>query len=150
MEIGTAKDLHLTVSVDNQSEVESSSTQGEVFFSLGEFDFPFPHWNDFVATILGWWLEELRRFRLKEIDRATLLFMDGPFEVEVCRQPSGDVSLDFRERRKNGSQSTNRTTVSFDTLQGLVLDAAEQVTSSGAPARSDLDTLRNYLRAPWL
>jgi hypothetical protein len=56
-----------------------------IAIQVGEVWFPEKSWDDFAVVILGWWLEELRTLERTDNGRASLLFMDGPFEVRIFR-----------------------------------------------------------------
>lgn len=77
---------------------------GEIFFYIQEDDFYFPekHWNDFIVTLLNWWLSSLIRLKnLKGEFSETLDFMDGSFSIKVTKKNEETLKLVFLHGNKN-------------------------------------------------
>jgi hypothetical protein len=55
-----------------------------IHIRVADTRFPHVQWDDFAVVILGQWLREAQYLLTKRAARAELLFMDGPFEVEIC------------------------------------------------------------------
>ena len=60
---------------------------------------PDEEWNDFVITVLGWWLDEA--INAIESTNLCLRFMDGPFRVLLDKQNTEDLyQLSVVDQRK--------------------------------------------------
>jgi hypothetical protein len=66
---------------------------------IGEFVFPGPGWSDFVAIVLGWWLEALRTL-IRGEPSAELRFMDGPYLMYLTREGLTGCTLQCCEDRE--------------------------------------------------
>jgi hypothetical protein len=66
---------------------------------IGEFVFPGPGWSDFVAIILGWWLEALHTL-LRGEQSVELRFMDGRYVMWLTREGQNHYILKCREERE--------------------------------------------------
>ena len=79
----------MKLSIETKPEtftLSSGDFLGVIFLRLGETAFPHAEWDDFVPTILNWWLAEVTKLLRREKDTGTFSFMDGPywFEVDVA------------------------------------------------------------------
>ncbi len=64
-----------------KSELDTISS--EIYFRFTDDYFPEKGWNDFVVTILIWWIEAFIKLFLNEEDTVEFDFMDGPFTIEA-------------------------------------------------------------------
>ncbi|MFF3316085.1 hypothetical protein ACFYV5_11290 [Streptomyces sp. NPDC003035] len=60
---------------------------GEIWFTLGETDFPVAHWTDSPLSVLGSLGEAIRSSSAGETGEA--YFFDGPYNVRLIPAPAG-------------------------------------------------------------
>ena len=82
--------------VNTDSFYESSSIIGKIYFQIGDFFFPEEGWDDFAVVILSWWLHAFKNSETV----FSMLFMDGPFEVNVVRSEGKTLELTFIHKEK--------------------------------------------------
>jgi len=68
---------------------------GEIYFQFEEFSFPERQWNDFIDVILNWWIIEIIDFIQNHKTNCSLMFMDGPFHIEITRSKNNKNTLDL-------------------------------------------------------
>jgi hypothetical protein len=61
------------------------SITGNLEARIGPFVFPGPGWSDFVAIVLGWWLEALHTLESGQ-QSVELRFMDGPYLMRIGKE----------------------------------------------------------------
>jgi hypothetical protein len=66
---------------------------------IGEFVFPGAGWSDFVAIVLGWWLEALQTL-IRGEQSVELRFMDGPYVMYAIREGLTHCTLQCCEDRE--------------------------------------------------
>ena len=66
---------------------------GDIWITLGRESFPSPRWNDFVVVILCAWANSVLRIVRGESARERVLFMEGPYRVEIETYERGMVHL---------------------------------------------------------
>jgi hypothetical protein len=54
-----------------------------VCLRVGDLAFPDARWTDFAVVVLGWWVRVLLALIRGAKDRQEVMFMEGPFSVEV-------------------------------------------------------------------
>jgi hypothetical protein len=111
---------------------------GRVHWTIGERAFPAADWTDFVPVVVGWWLDEARGVRPR---RASFLFMDGPYSVEVMPTRGEVVRLDCVDH----DQVVATDEVSWPDLRRAIRVAA--ATFCGAPADLAWNELAARVRA---
>ncbi len=75
------------VVIDTRS-VRCSATgtvTGAVFVNLGEKSFPEEDWSDLVLAVVRGWIEAVLRLLENQSDTSELMFLDGPFWLQVTR-----------------------------------------------------------------
>lgn len=83
---------------------KTNNIVGKVYFSFKNDCFPERGWNDFVPVVLHWWLPSAGEIYSNNSDYEKLVFMDGPFYVEV-NSVNGEMCgiKFFHERNEVGS-----------------------------------------------
>lgn len=73
----------------------SNNVCGQIYFDLNLDSFPEIEWNDFVVIICNWWIDSLLNLESSNQTSVELMFMDGPFRVEVQRDGDFKLRLKF-------------------------------------------------------
>ena len=111
---------------------------------LGEF-FPGAGWHDFPVVIVSWWIDELTSLDAAGRNKCRLLFMDGPYYLELERddeEPDLAVLRCFEDRNEVGS--VTQEFVSISSVLAEVKDLARRLVLAGRDrgfASRDLDAL---------
>jgi hypothetical protein len=134
-----------------QGKGVSRSITGVVYFELSpDRQFPCAGWSDFVVVVANWW-----RAALEQINRgapADLLFMDGPYQINVVPDGKG-LLLRCVERRLQGPHLLHEAVVQTDDFKRELLTFAHNVSVACRDAgieSMDLDELRKHRSALWL
>ena len=85
--------LGLVVQSEGLRRSSSGLITGPIYFILDGHSFPEVGWDDFVVTILGWWLDAITRIVRGLSKRERLRFMDGPPIVEFAVGSDGDIAV---------------------------------------------------------
>lgn len=96
---------------------------------FGTVEVPARGWNDFVLVVLTVWLDALTRLLATPSAHARVLFMEGPYSVELTRLETGAFHLLALERRA----------MQLGTIQ---VDGTSLVDESVAAAESILEASR--------
>ena len=89
--------MQIKLDFDNMLLQEYEARNSPPFFLISfqhidEF-YPSENWTDFGGVILSWWICALVQL-LRRGHREQFLFMDGPYEIEVCyRRKTGMMEL---------------------------------------------------------
>jgi hypothetical protein len=86
-----------------QGQNASRSITGVLYFDLDGFEFPMPSWSDFVVVISLWWLESIAKLEHGIEDEVNLMFMDGPYWINVTREAEDLVRVRCMEDRSDAS-----------------------------------------------
>jgi hypothetical protein len=120
----------ILIQVDETSLEQSKSGMitGKLCLECSGNHFPEENWNDFVLTVLSWWLSALRGLLKNEEQSTKLRFMDGPFFAKVGKIDNKNIGIEFinsqRGERKVGVATG--TIVAFDTsLRDAVMRVLE-------------------------
>ncbi|MGI9278998.1 MAG: hypothetical protein ACR2PX_05125 [Endozoicomonas sp.] len=73
----------------------SGEITGIIFFKLGSFQFPEQDWDDFIVTIMSWWLRALIDLKTGVSKKEELLFMEGAFSVTLEKRNASMCCLRF-------------------------------------------------------
>ena len=71
--------ISITVNEDSLALTQFSSVTGIISINIGNEYFPEEIWNDFIITILYWWLSEARKLSEQEENTIDCCFMDGSY-----------------------------------------------------------------------
>jgi hypothetical protein len=124
----------------------SGSITGTIHVELDGFAFPEKGWSDFVVVILGWWLKSLDRIGRGD-EAAELLFMDGPFAIQLSTVGGASCSLELWEKSSSETLFASGTVPILDLIGEIERVAAEVMKEcSGRGWQSaDLDSLQDLL-----
>ncbi|KEQ16543.1 hypothetical protein [Endozoicomonas numazuensis] len=106
----------------------SDLTTGIILFDLSGYQFPSKNWDDFVVTIMGWWLRAIIDLKTGASRKEELYFMDGPYLVTVEKRNTSMCSLFFMERDIAVLKTVDL--YPLDDLADSLLSAAQQVYST--------------------
>jgi hypothetical protein len=73
----------IRVDAETFERTDSGLTYGEIWLELDGRGFPDPGWTDFAVRVLSWWVDAVLVLLKRESAAAEVLFMDGPYEVEI-------------------------------------------------------------------
>ena len=90
----------------------SGAITGVLFIKLSHRGFPDDRWNDFIVTVLRWWLAAAARLANTTLETESFEFMDGPFRIECV---TGGELVFCRCVDRRGSM---KTLASFQTTVG--------------------------------
>ena len=82
----------MMVHINNVTYQSNRIVGGEIWFSIGEMNFPQEDWYDHVAANLEMWLPQFLSFFMGGTDSCSFVFLDGPAEVKLIRSVSGSLS----------------------------------------------------------
>jgi hypothetical protein len=77
----------LDISAAHMNVPANRNIVAPIWLELDRDAFPHDHWTDFPVIILSWWASAAR-ILLTGADSADLLFMDGPWKVNLVRKNS--------------------------------------------------------------
>lgn len=125
----------------------SGPSTGDVWLVFGTVEVPARGWNDFALVILAAWLDALTRLLATQSAHERVLFMEGPYSVELTRLETGAFHLLALERR-----ATQLGTIEVDEtpLVDESVAAAESILEASARAHhrsSDVEALEAALAA---
>ncbi|MGI9282095.1 MAG: hypothetical protein ACR2PX_21035 [Endozoicomonas sp.] len=106
----------------------SKAVIGIILFDLAGYQFPGKNWDDFIVTIMGWWLRAIIDLKTGASKKEDLYFMDGPFLVTVEKRNASMCSLYFIERDIAVLKAVDL--YPLDDLADSMLSAAQQVYSA--------------------
>lgn len=103
------------IDTSHYSVNKSGNLLGPVWIELKDFYFSGPHspkliiedglvyfpgrnWDDFVVTVLGWWLESYNRLLARIENIQDFDFMDGPYSYRIARMGENDWRLELIDR----------------------------------------------------
>lgn len=75
-----------------------ANTNFLIHWKFDQVSFPSETWYDAPMIILSWWTRELHELRLGEASEASLLFMEGSYEVKLVRFSKTQISLYFENK----------------------------------------------------
>lgn len=101
---------------DSLQKISSCLIHGTIFLKRGAENFPTYGWNDFVTVILEWWLRALLPLFLGEAKHAELLFMEGPYKVDIDIVGPGIVAVKFVDRGRSQLEKLHSSTSNEDLL----------------------------------
>lgn len=88
----------LTLVINHLQRESDNGLTGQIYWSIDNLYFPEKGWNDFVLTVLEWWLDNFNNVFNNETFLSQFRFMDGPFWV--CLYGNGPtVKLTFVDGR---------------------------------------------------
>lgn len=97
---------------------------GRIHWRVGSKAFPSKDWDDFVVVILSWWMAEMRS-HLRSGTRRRLLFMDGPYFVELSTVSTSVGELKFCRDGLRGADVLAVQQVRKAALRRSLMTAAE-------------------------
>ena len=106
----------------------SGEITGIIFFKLGSFQFPEQDWDDFIVTIMSWWLRALIDLKTGVSKKEELLFMEGAFSVTLEKRNASMCCLRFIEGYTDVLKTIDL--YPFPDLVDSLLSAAQQVYSA--------------------
>jgi hypothetical protein len=126
--------------------VPNGGMHGIVSFKIGSKYFPTSDWHDFVTVLVEWWLRALIPLIRGKKTHAELLFMEGPYQVDVDLVSPETVGLRFVDRGREdfGKNDYENVTVKVFPLIEKLLRASDIVISASRELRCrgrDLDSL---------
>lgn len=121
--------LFSVVLCEDSLEEAGNRITGRLAISVENWRFPDPQWNDFVVTVLSWWIRETVYLLVEADATVELRFMDGPFWVVASRPDSGTdrVRLAFTEGRAASDVVIGRAEVPIDEFARAIANAAKRV-----------------------
>ena len=85
---------------DLEHYTPNKSLSGNIYWKLDdELYFPEENWYDFPLTLLTWWTESLVQIAIRSIDKADLIFMDGPQIVTISIHGDDCLAISCRESK---------------------------------------------------
>ena len=131
--------------------VANGCMYGIVSFKIGSKYFPTSDWHDFVTVLVEWWLRALIPLIRGKKTHAELLFMEGPYQVDVDLASPETVGLRFVDRGREdfGKNNYENVTVKVFPLIENLLRASDIVISASRELRCrgrDLDGLELTVR----
>lgn len=139
----------MKIIIDEKSfQQGKSNITGIVYFSTeNHCQFPCEGWNDFVVVIATWWLRALDD--LDDLKATTkLLFMDGPYWVNLRHVDPDHLWVEFFEDRKGCGVIETFTINKIDFFE-MVLDFANRISKvceSKSFVSDDLKELRRVIK----
>jgi hypothetical protein len=67
-------------------EVGALNTTGVIYLSVEDVFFPEKNWNDFVFTVLSWWMKSADNLNKGLTSTEDFNFMDGPFKFNINKK----------------------------------------------------------------
>lgn len=116
------------VEIDEESieRSEKGSITGSIWLKMDDTAFPEQGWNDFIVVVLGWWTNEAAALIAGTKRRGELVFMDGPFSVEVSAEGER-WKVECNRRRRNGKTLEHRATIGVSDVAAALVRAADTV-----------------------
>jgi hypothetical protein len=71
---------------------------GHISITIREITFPENNWDDFIVTILGWWLTSTIEVISGKESKGYCYFMDGPYKFEIEASSKDVWKCRFLER----------------------------------------------------
>lgn len=88
----------------NSNSVKQSNNgtiTGIIYYDFGDYQFPEIGWNDFVAVILGWWLESVLRLAKGLTKNEDLKFMDGPLQLRLTSKDNTFCTVECIDSKRS-------------------------------------------------
>lgn len=117
-------EFEVSVAPEGFGRTGAGTVTGPVWARVAGTDFPEPGWPDLPVAVLGGWLAILAGLESGEPAPAVLSFMEGPYELEVARDP-GDRWL-LRARKDDADVIAETTADTLADLRDPVRTAAVQ------------------------
>jgi hypothetical protein len=126
----------------------NQALRGTIFFRKGSIEFPTNDWDDFVVVLLEWWLRALMPIVRGEEASAELLFMEGPYQVNVEAISPTMIVLQFLDRSSSEFMESDQAQQTLSDLIHQICDASDIVIdrAKGIDLQNrDLDRLHTTL-----
>lgn len=118
--ISTAR---LLLDVTHVERASSGSVLAGIWLHLDGTDFPGTGWEDFVVSVLSWWVGASLRILRGEPGPAELRFLDGPYFVEVEPSAGGSWRLELVRDRSSGMVTQTAIVDPTPLLESMVVAA---------------------------
>jgi hypothetical protein len=76
---------------------------GNIWLNFNGRNFPEEKWSDFVSVLLLWWFKEWIRLSENNAEKVVLMFMEGPFQVNLTRIEEEKIKIEFVRRGNSNS-----------------------------------------------
>lgn len=119
----------LKILVNNDSiNIVNNRITGEIFFSIDDVYFPEDRWNDYIITLLDWWLESASKVKVAKIGESIELhFMDGPFLIQIMKQNADFVKLLFIKRNFDKKEIIHSYNCAINDFNDLLYSTSKKV-----------------------
>jgi hypothetical protein len=118
-------DVRIVVDAKTIRPGSAGPATGDVWIVLGQREFPFQNWNDFVVVILEAWAAVVVRILRGFSKLERVHFMEGPYMVEVSCASGGLLRLRAVERAQQEQEIACEDTRALDFIDGLVVCSEE-------------------------
>ena len=95
----------IVVSSVNLKTNDMSSIISNFYIDMQGNCFPCFEWTDFTGTIIQWWTNEMLSIEDKDTHRTKLMFMDGPFYLNVAKDACKKLTIQCIDSRNNHETS---------------------------------------------
>lgn len=99
-------ELRIILDEDNFQTTQLSSISSGFHVQIDNFSFPNEEWTDLSVSILEMWLEVINSYLLYSQNNAVLNFMEGDYEIRLCRESDYCSVASFVEPNGNTSYFT--------------------------------------------
>jgi hypothetical protein len=76
---------------------------GNIWLNFNGRNFPAEKWSDFVSVVLLWWFKEWIRLSETNAEKVVLMFMEGPFQVNLTRIEEEKIKIELVRRGNSNS-----------------------------------------------
>lgn len=99
-------ELRIILDEDTFQTTQLSSISSGFHVQIDNFSFPNEEWTDLSVSILEMWLEVINSYLLYSQNNAVLNFMEGDYEIRLCRESDYCSVASFVEPNGNTSYFT--------------------------------------------
>jgi hypothetical protein len=120
--------IRLIINEESINISKSRSVTGEIYFKVNNKYFPEIKWNDFIETVMKWWIQTIIEIVNADIDQVfELLYMDGPYLIRGIKIDNDTMLLNFLKRKINVEENIISTKCSILEFKILLINAAKVV-----------------------
>lgn len=114
--------MKIVLNEESVQQSESGAITGEIYFSVGDRFFPEENWNDFVATILSWWINNLLSSK-NSGHNLEFCFMDGPYSILGNLVDDEVYELAFINQNVSAENALFRQRIQAEDIKKMLLSA---------------------------
>lgn len=128
--------MKIILNEDSVHQGKNGAITGEIYFSANDRFFPEENWSDFVATILGWWINSYANAKSNG-QPLELCFMDGPYSILGNLIDNNVYKLVFIRHDNTVSNPLFTANVSEEDLRKMLLSACRKFFKIAAKENMD-------------